>query len=610
MFFLGAKSQAQLGFCGGNSGDPIFTETFGVGTSNAPLPAGTTSYTFASGQPNDGFYTLSSSTNWFGWHNIGDHTPGDTNGRNLVINADYTSGEFYRTAISGLCENTTYEFSAWMINLLPTNHSCGAGIPINVKFEIWDSTDTQLLASGDTGDIYGTSSPNWQQYALVFQSKPGQTAIILKMLNNGVGGCGNDLAIDDIVFKTCGDTIIIEDTLNETHVEFCEDSAPFSTELIVTPDFSIFSSHFYQWQVSVDGVNWIDVVGENTDRYSTPPLFSTTYYRVKVAEDAINLTNDSCNSTSDIFEIQIIPQPNAPTSNGDIMVCENDTTPLSVSVPFGVMVNWYSAATGGTLLKANSTTFNTTDNGTYYAEAETDIGSCISSTRTAVSINFYEIPYFEDETLLFCESETIDLHADTDIATATFLWNTGATEEFITVDQAGIYTVDITNESCTVTKTITLSRIDLPIIESVESVGRSLVIATANMGDFLYSINGNIFQPNPVFTNVDGGSYTVYVKHQNCDTLVTSSFIHFFIPQFFTPNGDGVHDEFDLKGIEFYQTSQVSIFNRYGKLLKFSKNAAFSWDGLFAGELLETGDYWYVISINEQQFTGHFTLKR
>ncbi|GAL78453.1 hypothetical protein JCM19274_917 [Algibacter lectus] len=84
----------------------------------------------------------------------------------------------------------------------------------------------------------------------------------------------------------------------------------------------------------------------------------------------------------------------------------------------------------------------------------------------------------------------------------------------------------------------------------------------------------------------------------------------FFIPKFFTPNGDGVNDNFDLKGIEFYQTSQVSIFDRYGKLLKFSKNAAFSWDGLFAGKLLETDDYWYVVEINSQQFRGHFTLKR
>ncbi|MCL5127071.1 T9SS type B sorting domain-containing protein [Algibacter sp. L4_22] len=599
-----------MGFCSGNSGDPIFTETFGVGTNNVPLPAGTTTYSFASVKPFDGFYTISNRTNWFGWHDIPDHTAGDTNGRSLVVNADYTSGEFYRTAISGLCENTTYEFSSWMVNLLPANHSCGIGIPINVKFEIWDNTDTQLLASGNTGDIYGTSSADWRQYALVFQSEPGQTSIILKMLNNGIGGCGNDLAIDDIVFKTCGDTVIIEDVLNEIHIDVCEDNLPFSTELTVTPDFVIFSSHFYQWQESNDGVNWIDIIGENAEKYTTPPLNNTTFYRVKVAEDVVNLTNNSCNSTSDIFEVRVIPQPNAPASNGDVLVCENDTTPLSVTVPSGVVVNWYSAAIGGTLLQANSTTYNATTNGLYYAEAETVNGNCISNTRTEVSITFFEIPEVEDETLEFCENESIELHADTNIFTATYLWSTGETTEVINVDQAGIYTVEVANESCAVTKIITLSQIDLPIIASVESVGKSIVITTENKGDFLYSITGNIFQPNNIFTNIEGGNYTIYMKQQNCDEIVSMQFIHFFIPKFFTPNGDGANDSFALKGIEYYQSTQVSIFNRYGKLLKFSENAPFLWDGLFAGELLETDDYWYVIIINGQQFTGHFTLKR
>ena len=122
------------------------------------MPIGTTSYAFISTSPNDGFYNVSSNTNWFGWHDIEDHTSNDTNGKMLVINADFTSGEFYRTTVNGLCENTTYEFSSWMINLLPASGCNGVGIPINVKFEIWDNTDTNLLASGDTGNINGTSS--------------------------------------------------------------------------------------------------------------------------------------------------------------------------------------------------------------------------------------------------------------------------------------------------------------------------------------------------------------------------------------------------------------------------------------------------------------------
>lgn len=604
-----------MGFCSGNSGDPIFTETFGAGITSSPLPAGTTTYTFAGGLPSDGFYTVSSNTNFFDWHDIDDHTPNDTDGRMLVVNADFTAGEFYRTTISGLCENTSYEFSSWMINLLPSTTSCpNGGIPINVRFEIWDNTDTNLLASGNTGSINGTSGPNWVQYALVFQTLPAQTSVILKMLNNGVGGCGNDLAIDDIVFKTCGDTVAIEDALNNSNIYVCEDQLPFSTQLTAIPDFSIFSSHFYQWQESTDGINWTDIVGENNQNYTPTLTSNTSFYRVLLAEDAVNLTNSSCNSTSEIFEIRVIPFPNAPTSNGDLMICQNDNTMLSVNVPNDVIVNWYDAAVGGNLLQANIRTYSPNGvSGTYYAEAETMLGGCLSTTRTALQVNYFEIPNVTDETLEFCENTSITLFANPtnpSIVTS-YLWSNGETTDQIDVSSAGTYTVQVNSGSCSVIKTIQLNQINNPTIESVISDGNDIIInASSNTGTLLYSLNGNIFQPSNTFFNVDGGLYTIYVKNQECAHITSQSYLHFYIPKFFTPNNDGENDAFDLKGIEYYSTSFVSIFDRYGKLLKSSRNSSFSWDGTFNNQQLPTNDYWYIVVIDGQKFTGHVTLKR
>ncbi len=608
---MSTKLNAQLGFCTGNSGDPIFIETFGTGTTNVALPAGTTTYTFANTQPNDGFYTVSNRTNWFNWFDIPDHTIGDTNGRSLVVNADFTAGEFYRTPINGLCENTSYEFSSWMINLMPTNHPfCGTGIPINVKFEIWDNTNTNLLASGDTGNISSTPSPNWQQYALVFKTLPGQTSIILKMLNNGVGGCGNDLAIDDIVFKSCADAITVTDIQNNSEAFNCQGSASFSTTLTATPDFTIFSTHFYQWQQSTDAINWTDIIGETNATYTTPLLNSHTLYRVKVAEDAINISNSFCNALSDVFEFDVIPIPDDPISNGNLLVCEGSSTPISVAVLSGMTVNWYDSANGGNLLLANSSAYSPQITGTYHAETVTVNGGCVSVNRTPVSIDYLEIPLIQDEVLSFCENTSIQLHANTNLPTATFLWNTGAITEQITVNAAGTYTVNVTNINCTVTKTIVVTQIDNPVIDTVTSDGKIIIITTSNNGDFLYSLDGNIYQQNHTFFNVDGGIYTVYIKERSCDGIITAQHLHFYIPKFFTPNNDGINDTFDLKGIEFYATSYVSIFDRYGKLLKNSKNTSFSWNGTFNNEDMPTDDYWYNIIIDNQQFLGHFTLKR
>lgn len=307
---------AQLGFCQGNSGDPIFTETFGVGTQNTSLPAGTTTYTYANNQdPNDGFYTVSSTSNYFDWFSVNDHTPSDTNGRMLIVNSNFAAGEFYKTTINGLCENTTYEFSSWLINLTPPNGFCGAGaIPVNVSFEIWDNTDTTLLASGTTGNIFGTTASDWNQYALVFQSTVGQTSIILKMINNAPGGCGNDLAIDDIVFKSCGDSIDINDGTSNSSITLCSTQTPYSETITAMPDNAVFNNHFYQWQTSTDNVTWTDLSGETNASIGISGIISTTYFRAKVAEYAANLNNADCITFSDVYEIIVNQAPPAPTT--------------------------------------------------------------------------------------------------------------------------------------------------------------------------------------------------------------------------------------------------------------------------------------------------------
>ncbi|MFH4966635.1 T9SS type B sorting domain-containing protein [Gaetbulibacter sp. M240] len=605
-------AQAQLGFCTGNSGDPIFEENFGTGTTPNALPAGTTSYTYNPTSPNDGFYTVASNTDFFGWHDILDHTPNDTNGKSLIVNADFTAGEFYKTTISGLCENTSYEFSSWMINLLPTSGCGGQGIPINVKFEIWDKTDTTLLASGSTGDILGSSTPNWQQYALVFQTLPGQTEVILRMRNNGPGGCGNDLALDDIVFKSCGDSIIVEDDMVGTEIAICEDQAPYSKQLTAIPDYSIFTNHYYQWQQSNDGMTWTDILGETNDTFNASLVTTTTYYRVKVAEDPVNLNNSLCNSFSDAYVLRIINFPSPPVSDGDLNICEDDPTPLSVTTPSDVTVNWFDQASGGNLLQANSRTYKPPQSGTYYAEAQTINPGCVSQSRTAIRMGYYPKPIMSDESLIFCENTALTIEANVQNASivTSYLWSTGEHTKQIQVFTPGVYTVEAFSQNCSSVKTVTVNQIDNPIIENIYSDGNDIVVETANSGPFLYSLNGNIFQSDNVFENKDGGRYTIYLKHPDCDQLIAKTYLHFYIPRYFTPNGDGVHDTFSLSGIEFYNSSQVNIYDRYGKLLKFSNNQPFQWNGTYNGRRLPADDYWYVITIEGQTFQGHFTLKR
>lgn len=395
LFCYTSNSFGQLGFCTGSIGAPIFYENFGSGTTYGPaLPVGVTNYTFVnSGFPQDGQYTVYNRTNLIpnNWHNSLDRTPDNEpdgiNGKCLIVNASNTPGQFYRRTVTGLCSNTRFEFSAWLINIYNSaSGGCpGSGIPINVTFEIWDETDTNLLRSGNTGNIAGTPTPIWNQFGLVFTMPAGQTSVILKMRNNGGGGCGNDLAIDDIMFRACGENSTIINTATPGNaMTVCQNSNITNPILQVVTSGSI--SHVYQWQQSNDNINFTDIVGENTANYTIPNITNTTYYRVKVAQDIANLNNPFCSTFSDIYSVIFIPLPIAPISNGDQRFCTNQATSLSVSVLAGETVNWYDSPTNGNLLLANSATYSPTSIGTYYAETITISSGCRSNTRTAVTL--------------------------------------------------------------------------------------------------------------------------------------------------------------------------------------------------------------------------------
>lgn len=612
--FLGVK--AQLGFCTGSKGDPIFHEDFGTGSGTGqPLPAGVTNYTFISQDPQDGQYTISDDIGAVinSWHQ---DLPNETlsNGRALIVNADYTAGQFYKTTISGLCENTTYEFSAFLINIYDRDSQVCAngGIPINVRFEIWDETDSNLLKAGNTGNIASTSNPEWDRYALTFQSEPGQGSVVLKMFNNSGGGCGNDLAIDDIIFQSCGDLTVVKssDGVGETYA-ICEEDAPANLQLVAEPDNSVYNEHYFQWQKSDDGANWQDIPNENNDTYNTGNLNQTTYFRVKVAEDKVNLSSNVCSSASESFEVKIVRTPEAPISMGDQNICEGDEIPaLQVQPNSNTKVNWYDAPSGGNLLKASSNFYIPSAEGTFYAEAMAAGYDCNSSPRTAVKLEINPVPTAEDEYLQICPGTTEQL--DAGISGMTYSWNTGEISEIINITAAGNYQVKITNASgCSVTKNFEVEMAANSAIQEVLSEEESVTIIPQEEGELLYSLDGANYQTSNFFPSVAGGVYTAYVKDLAGCAVNTLEFPHIVIPKYITPNNDGYHDTFRLNGIEYFNSSEILIFDRYGKLLKSGFGAGFSWNGKFEGYDMPSEDYWYLIKIEGYpDKKGHFSLIR
>jgi len=471
---------AQLGFCTGSSGAPIFFENFGSGLDyGPPLPAGVTNYTYVnSGFPQDGQYTLfhrtnliPNSNNWmFSLDHTPDNQPDGFNGKCLIVNASTTPGIFYTRTVTGLCSNTTFEFSAWVLNIL--NATTG-GLTINVTFEIWDATDTQLLKTGSTGNIPNTFSPVWNQYGMVFTMPAGQTSVILKMRNNGVGGNGNDLAIDDIMFSACGEfsSITIAGT-SQNNISFCPNESNSPVNLQVTTTGT--DSYFYQWQQSNDNLIFTDIPGETGTNYTIPnTVTTTTYYRVIVAEDSANINNSFCTTISEIFSAIFNFLPNAPSSNGDQFLCTNQATILSVNANSNELVNWYDAPSNGNLLLVNSSTFSSTNIGTYYAETSDTTTGCRSNTRTPVSVLPAITATFSGSTTI-CSGQTLNLNLQASNPNATLSWTASSSNvngfsngSGNAINQMLLYSG---NTSGTVTYTIT------PVINGCEGIPSEITV--------------------------------------------------------------------------------------------------------------------------------------
>lgn len=85
----------------------------------------------------------------------------------------------------------------------------------------------------------------------------------------------------------------------------------------------------------------------------------------------------------------------------------------------------------------------------------------------------------------------------------------------------------------------------------------------------------------------------------------------FAIPGGLSPNGDGINDTWDIQGLENYPVTSISVFDRWGKKLFFSTSGSTSWDGTSNGRECPTGDYYYIIELdNGEKYNGVVTLKK
>ncbi len=254
------------------------------------------------------------------------------------------------------------------------------------------------------------------------------------------------------------------------------------------------------------------------------------------------------------------------------------------------------------------------------------------ATQTSLEVIIQPNPVYAQTSYICSDAAGLPLtqsFLDTGLSTAdyTFVWTQNgqpltANSSAYLATSVGNYQVVATENISGCTVTYLFAVLDSPPATAEVYVGDELadqqqivVITSGGSGQFLYQLNDGAFQTDNTFVVTQGGDYLVHVKDiSGCNSFDLPVTVLGY-PKFFTPNNDGYNDTWNIDGLKSDQKGQISIFDRYGKLLKQFSAHSQGWDGTYNGALLPATDYWFVIdyqtsSGNERTFKAHFSLKR
>lgn len=350
---------------------------------------------------------------------------------------------------------------------------------------------------------------------------------------------------------------------------------------------------------------------QNTVTNTVYARTSNAYGCVKIATVTLQIANNS------------IPPQN------DIEKCDEDgqfdgavlfTLPTQLTgIPAGLTVAYFaSIADAVNQVNPLSSPYRNTvpDGQTIYARVING-PDCYGIAPVRLIVHTFNPPYFEEVAVGICSGNAVTLSVGNGFST--YNWSNGDTDFETEVSSAGNYSVEVTNANgCKATKKFIVqtsapaSDINAVIEEFSGNSNTVLITYTDNGGNYVFSIDGINYQNSPYFTNVPAGEYTISVKDLN-GCLPTPSKVIYVLdyPKFFTPNGDGIHDTWYIKNGQLKPNSMVSVFDRFGKLIKQFNSNAGSWNGTYNGSILPSDDYWFTINLtNGNIIKGHFMLKR
>jgi gliding motility-associated-like protein len=158
---------------------------------------------------------------------------------------------------------------------------------------------------------------------------------------------------------------------------------------------------------------------------------------------------------------------------------------------------------------------------------------------------------------------------------------------------------------------------DLALSLDTQTLNTIIAVASGGNPPYQYRMENGEYQDQAQFPITQTGTYTLWVRDTNGCEVAASIYKEFLpveIPNFFTPNGDNSNQIWKPTNLELFPEARTHIYDRYGRLLKILIDPE-GWDGIYEGERMPSGDYWYLLQIRKDAIVldpiiGNFTLYR
>jgi|GEM_PF-5260978 len=347
---------------------------------------------------------------------------------------------------------------------------------------------------------------------------------------------------------------------------------------------------------------------------------------------------------SDVATLTVVPLPVATISNGSVsVICSGESSEVVFQGTPGAMVVYNIVGVSdnetavldvlGQAIVATGTLVQTT---VYelVSVTYTGVDACSQALTGSVTVTVNELPEVSLEDGYICvdpitNAVTRTYVLDTGLNTAQYIfeWSdangviAGASNSFYEASAVGQYGVKITDSVtlCEQSAFANVYKSSPPVsfdytVNGFFSQNPTVTITAQPAGDYEYQLDYGPFQESNVFDNISTGIHTITVRDpQACDVLSSEVTIIDY-PKYFTPNGDGIHDTWNISEFGEELNAKIYIFDRFGKLVKQISTKGLGWDGTFNGQLMPATDYWFTLDYEEKgirkEFKAHFSLKR